>query len=151
MRRLILSFVSVGREPIRLPVMVFIHGESFEWNSGNSYDGSILASHGNVVVITLNYRLGIFGKQSRRVCCGFAVEFFHSGSTGGVLRRRDAICLVQLPRVSREFHSCDGLLASLLLLPPPPPPLPPPYEVPIDRDRQRANKRRYTDGRLTSA
>lgn len=52
----------VGREPIRLPVMVFIHGESYEWNSGNSYDGSVLASHGNVVVITLNYRLGIFGK-----------------------------------------------------------------------------------------
>ncbi|XP_022670080.1 neuroligin-1-like isoform X3 [Varroa destructor] len=51
----------VGREPIRLPVMVFIHGESYEWNSGNSYDGSVLASHGNVVVITLNYRLGIFG------------------------------------------------------------------------------------------
>lgn len=57
-----LASISVGREPIRLPVMVFIHGESYEWNSGNSYDGTVLASHGNVVVITLNYRLGIFGK-----------------------------------------------------------------------------------------
>ncbi|XP_022670199.1 neuroligin-4, Y-linked-like [Varroa jacobsoni] len=51
----------VGRSPMHLPVMVFIHGESFEWNSGNSFDGTVLASHGNVVVITLNYRLGIFG------------------------------------------------------------------------------------------
>ncbi|XP_022663617.1 neuroligin-1-like [Varroa destructor] len=44
-----------------LPVLVFIHGESFEWNSGNAYDGSVIAARGHVVVITLNYRLGIFG------------------------------------------------------------------------------------------
>lgn len=41
--------------------MVFIHGESFEWNSGNAYDGSILSSYGQVIVVTLNYRLGILG------------------------------------------------------------------------------------------
>lgn len=45
----------------RLPVMVFIHGESFEWNSGNAYDGSVLASVGEVIVVTLNYRLGVLG------------------------------------------------------------------------------------------
>ena len=45
----------------RLPVIVFIHGESYEWNSGNPYDGSVLASYGQVVVITLNYRLGLLG------------------------------------------------------------------------------------------
>lgn len=42
-------------------IMVFIHGESYEWNSGNGYDGSILASYGNVIVVTINYRLGILG------------------------------------------------------------------------------------------
>ncbi|KAL7035906.1 hypothetical protein ACKWTF_008620 [Chironomus riparius] len=42
------------------PVIVFLH-ESFEWNSGNPYDGSILASYGQVIVITLNYRLGALG------------------------------------------------------------------------------------------
>ena len=42
--------------------MVFIHGESFEWNSGNLYDGTILASYGNVVFVTINFRLGILGK-----------------------------------------------------------------------------------------
>ncbi|KAI5694855.1 hypothetical protein M8J75_006761 [Diaphorina citri] len=41
--------------------MVFIHGESYEWNSGNAYDGSVLASYGGVVVVTVNYRLGILG------------------------------------------------------------------------------------------
>ncbi|XP_067008135.2 neuroligin-4, X-linked-like [Anabrus simplex] len=42
-------------------VMVYIHGESFEWNSGNPYDGSVLASFGHVIVVTLNFRLGVLG------------------------------------------------------------------------------------------
>lgn len=55
--------ISDDRMPMKnLPVIVFLHGESFEWNSGNSYDGSILASYGQVIVITLNYRLGALGK-----------------------------------------------------------------------------------------
>lgn len=45
----------------KLPVLVFLHGESFEWNSGNPYDGTVLASYGEIVVVTLNYRLGILG------------------------------------------------------------------------------------------
>lgn len=43
------------------PVIVFLHGESFEWNSGNPYDGSVLAAYGQVIVVTLNFRLGILG------------------------------------------------------------------------------------------
>ncbi|XP_076221882.1 uncharacterized protein LOC116429173 isoform X2 [Nomia melanderi] len=51
-----------GQKPLRkYPVMVFIHGESFEWNSGNPYDGTILAAYGNVVFVTINFRLGILG------------------------------------------------------------------------------------------
>lgn len=45
-----------------LPVMVFIHGESFSWNSGNPYDGSVIASYADVIVVTINFRLGIFGE-----------------------------------------------------------------------------------------
>ncbi|EEB13058.1 conserved hypothetical protein [Pediculus humanus corporis] len=45
----------------KYPVIVYIHGESFEWNSGNPYDGSVLSSYGNVVVVTINFRLGILG------------------------------------------------------------------------------------------
>nr|XP_040582172.1 neuroligin-4, X-linked-like [Lepeophtheirus salmonis] len=43
------------------PIMVFIHGESYSWGSGNLYDGRVLASYGRVIVITFNYRLGVFG------------------------------------------------------------------------------------------
>ncbi|TDG39690.1 hypothetical protein AWZ03_013887 [Drosophila navojoa] len=52
---------AAGANEKKLPVIVFIHGESFEWSSGNPYDGSVLASYGEVVVVTLNYRLGILG------------------------------------------------------------------------------------------
>lgn len=53
----------IGPRPI-YPVIVFIQGESYEWNSGNAYDGSVLSSYGQVIVVTLNYRLGILGKFS---------------------------------------------------------------------------------------
>ena len=46
------------------PVMVYIHGESFDWGSGNPYDGSVLASYSRIVVATLNFRLGILGKYN---------------------------------------------------------------------------------------
>jgi len=47
---------------ILLPVVVFVHGESFDTGTGNAYDGSVMAAYGQVVVITLNYRLGVLGK-----------------------------------------------------------------------------------------
>nr|XP_053654641.1 neuroligin-2-like [Cherax quadricarinatus] len=49
------------RDYQRHPVLVYIHGESYEWNSGNPYDGSVLAAYGRVVVVTVNFRLGVLG------------------------------------------------------------------------------------------
>ncbi|XP_027530922.1 neuroligin-4, X-linked isoform X2 [Neopelma chrysocephalum] len=43
------------------PVMVYIHGGSYMEGTGNMIDGSILASYGNVIVVTINYRLGVLG------------------------------------------------------------------------------------------
>merc|ERR1719361_1664174 len=48
------------RIPLR-PVMVYIHGESYSWGSGNLHDGRALATYGKLIVITFNYRLGVFG------------------------------------------------------------------------------------------
>ena len=45
------------------PVMVYIHGESYSWGSGNLHDGRALATYGKLIVITFNYRLGVFGKR----------------------------------------------------------------------------------------
>ncbi|KAI4887884.1 hypothetical protein NFI96_000717 [Prochilodus magdalenae] len=41
------------------PVMVYIHGGSYMEGTGNMIDGSVLASYGNVIVITLNFRVGV--------------------------------------------------------------------------------------------
>jgi para-nitrobenzyl esterase len=43
------------------PVMVWIHGGSLINGRGDDYDGRALARDGNVVVVTLNYRLNVFG------------------------------------------------------------------------------------------
>ncbi len=45
------------------PVMVWIHGGAFTMGSGADpiYEGSALARRGNIVVVTINYRLGALG------------------------------------------------------------------------------------------
>ena len=45
------------------PVMVYIHGGGFRIGAGSlaHYNGSALARRGDVVVVTINYRLGPFG------------------------------------------------------------------------------------------
>ena len=52
--------------------MVWIHGGAFMNGSGSSpgYDGTSFASEGDVVVVTINYRLGVLG-------------FLHLGEAGG--------------------------------------------------------------------
>ncbi len=56
-------FVNVYAPPNakHAPVMFWVHGGSFDGGSGNQYDGSALARRYGVVVITINYRLGVFG------------------------------------------------------------------------------------------
>ncbi|GAB3954504.1 carboxylesterase family protein [Kribbella albertanoniae] len=45
----------------KLPVMVWIHGNGFISGAGSLYGAQQLASSGNVIVVSFNYRLGIFG------------------------------------------------------------------------------------------
>ena len=64
-----------------LPVMVWIHGGSFVNGSGSIpwYDGSSLAARGDVVVVTINYRLGVFGYLS---LAEFGNHYDRSGNLG---------------------------------------------------------------------
>jgi para-nitrobenzyl esterase len=69
---LYLNVWSPGVDDKKRPVLVWIHGGSFVSGSGSSnwYDGASFAAQGDVVVVTINYRLGIFG-------------FLHLGEIGG--------------------------------------------------------------------
>jgi para-nitrobenzyl esterase len=43
------------------PVMVWIHGGAFMSGASNYYDGAALAREGDIIVVTINYRLGVLG------------------------------------------------------------------------------------------
>lgn len=104
---IVLFFSTVGARdsgsgPVKYPVMVFVHGESYEWNSGNPYDGSVLASYGQILVVTINYRLGILGKMNEVRGNRFASIFRQpSASAVGpyVLERLGASS-------ARAYHKC---------------------------------------------
>lgn len=51
--------VPTGSE--RLPVMVWIHGGANLLGQGDVYDGSALVNRHDVIFVSLNYRLGVFG------------------------------------------------------------------------------------------
>ncbi|MBF2755327.1 MAG: carboxylesterase/lipase family protein [Gammaproteobacteria bacterium AqS3] len=44
-----------------LPVLIWIHGGAFIGGSGNQYNPANLVRQNDVIVVTFNYRLGIFG------------------------------------------------------------------------------------------
>ncbi|XP_053459635.1 cocaine esterase-like isoform X2 [Nycticebus coucang] len=50
-----------SHEGSNLPVMVWIHGGALVMGMASMYDGSMLAALENVVVVTIQYRLGVLG------------------------------------------------------------------------------------------
>jgi len=61
---LVLNVWTPGPDPIaRRPVMVWLHGRGYAAGAGSEgwYDGAALSRRGDVVVITLNHRLNVFG------------------------------------------------------------------------------------------
>ncbi len=60
---LTLNIWSPSADDARRPVMVWIHGGSFVTGSGSTpwYNGTAFATQGDVVVVTINYRLGVLG------------------------------------------------------------------------------------------
>ncbi|XP_051158312.1 neuroligin-1-like isoform X1 [Leptopilina boulardi] len=45
----------------QLPALLIIHGESYSWGTGNPLDGTALAAYGRLIVVTINFRLGVLG------------------------------------------------------------------------------------------
>lgn len=67
------------RDGGKRPVMVWLHGGFFYGGSGSTVDGSALAGRGDVVVVSVNHRLNVFGFCDLR---DFGDEFAHSGNAG---------------------------------------------------------------------
>lgn len=79
---LTLNVWSPGADDARRPVMVWIHGGAFENGSSAAlwYDGTRFARDGDVVVVSLNYRLGPLGFLCLDALGG--AEYAGSGNVG---------------------------------------------------------------------
>ena len=60
---------------------MLIHGESYLWGAGHLMDGGQLAVNSRLVVVTLNYRLGILGTIQVPLICFILYLKFYSLST----------------------------------------------------------------------
>lgn len=58
----------------RLPVLLFIHGDGYDMGTGAAFDGAIFASYTKTIVVTINYRLGPFGKRSRKMIISIIIS-----------------------------------------------------------------------------
>jgi para-nitrobenzyl esterase len=58
------------------PVLVWLHGGAFVFGAGSLplFNGARLAARGDVVVVTLNYRLGLFGFLRGTGVCGDGLD-----------------------------------------------------------------------------
>ncbi|XP_051980656.1 fatty acyl-CoA hydrolase precursor, medium chain-like [Xyrauchen texanus] len=52
---------SKSGEDAKLPVMVWIHGGGLSFGAASIYEGSVLSAYQNVVVVMIQYRLGLLG------------------------------------------------------------------------------------------
>jgi para-nitrobenzyl esterase len=71
------------KDGAKRPVLVSFHGGGFITGSGNAigYDGAQLARFGDVVVVTVNHRLGTLG-YTQLVDLGATAEFAYAGCAG---------------------------------------------------------------------
>lgn len=76
---LFLNIQTPSVEGMHRPVLVWIHGGGFVNGSGNEYNGAELVKQGDVVVVTVNYRLGLLGFLD---LSSFGDEFSGSASNG---------------------------------------------------------------------
>ncbi|XP_040838117.1 carboxylesterase 5A [Ochotona curzoniae] len=108
-----------ARENSKLPVMVWFPGGAFETGSASIFDGSALAAYENVLVVTTQYRLGIFGF--------FTTQDQHASGNWGFKDQLAALSWVQKNinffggdpgRVTIFGESAGGISVSSLVLSP---------------------------------
>ncbi len=90
---LFLNVVTPGCDDRRRPVLVWIHGGGFVNGSSSTpwYDGSRMAARGDVVVVSVNYRLGALGF----LWLGDLDERYRSSGVNGLLDQAAALRWVE--------------------------------------------------------
>ncbi len=90
---LFLNVYTPGCDDAARPVMVWIHGGGFINGSSSTpwYDGTSLANRGDVVVVTLNYRLGALGF----LWLGDLDDRYRSSGVNGLLDQTAALAWVR--------------------------------------------------------
>jgi len=116
-----LNIWSPAADAKRRPVIVWIHGGGFSAGSADPYEGAHLAVLGDIVVVTLNYRLGVFGFVNFKDVTG-------ADDVDGNLGLRDQIIALEWVRdniaafggdpqqVTVAGHSAGSIAVSLLML-----------------------------------
>ncbi len=103
---LFLNVYTPAADAGRRPVMVWIHGGAFLLGAGSQllYDGAALARRGDVVVVTINYRLGALGFLDLEA--RFGAEFADASNLG-VLDQIAALAWVRenVSRFGGDPHS----------------------------------------------
>ena len=117
---LFLNVYTARADAGRRPVMVWIHGGAFIIGSGDTLRRPPLVRRGDVVVVTLNYRLGMLGflapRPPRREPRG-------AGTTASSIRSRRSMGARQHRRLRRrpwqrhDLRRVGGRVGRLLLVP----------------------------------
>ncbi|KAF4527778.1 hypothetical protein B566_EDAN015834 [Ephemera danica] len=106
--------------PSPLPLLVLVHGESYEWGSSAALDGSALAAHANIAVCTLNFRLGILGFLKTGPKGNVQGNFGLMDIVAGLhwLRENAAVFGVDPERITLFGHTTGAALVHLLSMAP---------------------------------
>ena len=81
-----------SKTPLRA-VMVWIHGGSLTKGQSDDFDGSMLATHGDVIVVTINYRLGFLGFLAHPALTAESPD--HASGNYGIMDQQSALQWVQ--------------------------------------------------------
>lgn len=106
--KLVFGIISEWTDTTPFAVMVFVHGESYEIGTGNAYDGSVLASYGDVIVITINYRLGVLGTYVRDFFM-YQFKWWHTCTINTPITICLLICFNTILFQRNVFYSNQGM------------------------------------------
>jgi para-nitrobenzyl esterase len=67
----------------RLPVFFWIHGGALVTGTGAIYDPSVMVAENNIIVVTINYRLGALGWLVEPALAASAPNFFQNPGDAG--------------------------------------------------------------------